>query len=460
MTYRSIFEEALQRGFVPPQSAHKPIIAIGPKKTLPAFPEPFRGVMRVLVQNTLQASHKPQPALAMLGALIGMAASINGEYSTASGGRFNLYGLGVAESGSGKDKPRVLAELVAALAGASILGKPGSGAGLEDALEARKNQLVTVDEVAHMLKAVNDERAATHLRDIGAVLLKLFSASANAYNRRVLANGGGKPAPTIPTIPNPCVSVLGFATQDGLGDALSDANCTDGLLGRVLLAIGDADVKPRRVHTGLTLPPSVEQTIARMAKIDPLAFVQPLSGSGSIVVAEGPGVASKLDTLLEALETERQEGDQKAARSLYARSFEKLERIAGVLAIWDNPERPRIELEHVEWAHRYVLASDAALLEFLSQHMHSGAVTRDAAHLREIIRRIVDGKIAPRRPIEVAALKSGHIARSHLLKASKMAKLDFDRALAHMQDLGELVATGEAGNPLKVLTDIEIFSDA
>lgn len=415
-----------------------------PRKAVATFPPPFRGVMADLVENTLRASHKPQPQLATLAALVGMAAAINGEYSTASGGRFNLYGMGVAESGTGKDLPRVMAEQVAVMGNAGILGKPGSGAGLEDAIEPRRNQLVTIDEVAHLLKSMNDERAPAHLRDIGAALLKLFSASANTYNRRVLAKGAVQQA--MPTVANPCVSLLCFSTPESMGDALTDANCTDGLLGRLLLVPGNTEVTWRRPRWGLEMPPSATEAVEGLRAIAPLACVGPMQAMGSVVVKEAKGVGELLDALGSAMETDRLDRDHSVARSLYNRSFEKVERIAGVLAIWDNPQAPELLEDHLEWARQFVLASDAALLDFLHRHMHSGEVTKNAAKVRDVLRRILSGAIKPQRPGEVEALKTPRtVARSHLLRATRLPKVELDRALDHMQDLGELQATGEDG---------------
>lgn len=66
-------------------------------------------------------------------------------------------------------------------------------------------------------------------------------------------------------------------------------------------------------------------------------------------------------------------------QALRARSFEKLERIAGVLAVWDNPSAPTMRVDHVEWALKAVEASDAAVIRFTTDHMHDGEVQANAA---------------------------------------------------------------------------------
>lgn len=450
----SIFFLAQAAGWVNAGRNSAKIDAIDPAvEKLPEVPPPYPGAMAEIVEASLKSAFKPQPALATLAALVGMAACINGEYSTHSGGRFNLYGVGVLESGGGKDNPRVIGEMVAAMGKASILGRPASGAGLEDVLEARKNQLVSIDEMAHILQAMNDDRSPAHLRDIAAAMLKLYSASGAAYNRRILSSGGQKRADFLHTsIPNPCISVLGFATPSGLGKAFTEANFVDGLMGRILMVTGNSTVEPRRPHHAIAVPASVLERMERFKPIDPLATVAP-AGLGSCVVGEAEGVPERLDALMVALEKDRAGTEHEVTRSLYRRSFEKLERIAGVLAIWENPEAPVKTLAHVEWARQMVLACDAHMLNFVSQNMFSSDVTKDAARIRKIILRIQSGEIKPQRNCERNAIACGNVARSHLLRASKLDKAGFDRAVSYMQDRHELVAFG--GDPCKPLPEIQ-----
>lgn len=435
-----------------------PAVAI-PKKAerLAEYPGPFPGLMTDICKAAEASAFKPQPRLNTLGALIGMAASINGEYSTQSGGRFNLFGIGVLQSGGGKDMPRQMSEIVAACAKSSILGKPASGAGLEDAISDRKSALVSIDEMAHLVESINDQHAASHLRDIAAVLLKLYSASRGTYNRRVLSSGSA--LKIAPMVANPCLSVLGFATPDGLGAAFDERNMSDGLLGRMLFVQGEDGVLARRPKSGFVIPQSVYDWAAQLRQIDPLASVAGPAANGSIVVQEAHGVGETLDRLLTDMERGRSMSSTLAA-SLYARSYEKLERIAGVLAIMEDPQAPVLRSVHVEWARAFVLASDDHLLAFATERMHYGEASTNAAKIRTTIRKILAGEIksAAGRPGEAEALANGCIARSHLMRAAKMDKAPFDRALQQMEDLGELTAFDTKGKPLRFILEIELQS--
>lgn len=426
------------------------------KDSLIDYPPPYEGVMLEIVEAASAAAYKPQPQLNILAALIGMAGCINGEYSTHNGGRFNLYGLGSLASGGGKDRPRMVAETVAAMSGATILGKPGSGAGLEDALAAKKNQLVSIDEIAHILKSMNDDRAAAHVSDIGACLLKLYSASNGAYNKRILAKNPHR-AKESPTVVNPCVSLIGFATPDGLGEAFHERNLGDGLMGRMLYVPGNPDVKVRMPDAGFNLPQSIETIVKSIQPVNPLAFVGPIASSGSVVVEYEHGLMATIRRLLSELEENRDMSLGELVKPLYGRSHEKMLRIAGVLAIWEDPTAPVMRMRHVEWGRAMVLASDDHLLDFASRYMHNNEVTRHASRIRGYIERILAGDYAYQRDLERVAVEEGSaVARSQLLRVSKLDKLTFDRAMAHMQDLGELVSFDKMGKPLPVIQEIDL----
>jgi hypothetical protein len=417
------------------------------------YPAPFAGVMSEIVNAATISAYKPQPGLNILAALIGMSACVNGEYSNRNGGRYNLYGVGSLQSGGGKDHPRIVAESVAAIGKAVIVGKPASGAGLEDSLKARKNELVSIDEISSVLHAMNDARAAPHHADIGAVLLKLYSASRSVYHKRLRAVGPHS-RDDDSSVDNPCLGMIGFSTPEGLGDAFTDKNFSDGLMGRMLFVSGIPDVPCIRPSNGFDMPESIYQICARMAEISPLAAHAGPLPIGSVVVRETAKISSLLDRLITTMESDR-DRSQPLSPSLYARSFEKLERIAGVLSIFDNPEDPVLSEEHIAWAREFVLASDNAALNFANSEMHNNETSKLAAKLRKIINRALAGELSFQRQIEKDAVESGCVSRSQILRVSKSEKRLVDMALAHMQDLGELVAFNQANRALPVIVNIE-----
>jgi len=413
------------------------------------LPAPFGGPMAGAVSAALAVAPKPQPALTTLAALIGMAACIPGHYRLPSGARMNLYGLAAAETGAGKDLPRNVARAIAHAGGAVEIGRPASGQGLEDSLIAGRPMLCEIDEIGHVLKAVNDSKAPPHLVELTRTYLALYSASSNRYNCRVRANGkpGATSMPRV--IENPCVSLLGFSTPEKLGEALGVGSIEDGLLGRMLFVMGEADVEQRRISEPFELPGVFKEYQAALGQ----GLAIGSDGCGEeIVVGYGLEVSERLDVLVRefSLEVAR----SPFSKALRARSFEKVERVAGVLAVFDAPRAPVMTLEHVEWATEFVRSSNAALERFAADFMHGGQVQADAHRVLGVVGRMVSGEIAVQRTGQLALVRKGLAPRTSVLKASKLDKRRFDEAVAHLVATGDVEATEvqeESGRKAHVL---------
>lgn len=399
------------------------------------FPEPFPGPMFAAVEVALRCAPKPQPALTTLAVLVGMAAGCPGAYRLPSGMRPNLYGVGVADTGAGKDLPRQAGVAIGESAGAIIIGKPGSGQGLEDALVSGRGMLCEVDEIAHTLAAVNSSKAPTHLVELSGNLLKLFTASGSIYRTRVLAKSKSNLGPR--DLKHTCLSLLGFATPQTLGSAVSSANVADGLLGRVLFAWGDEKVRPRRSRSAFDLPDSCK---AAAEAIRHSVNAHELSDPNACIdIGLSPATEERLDELLTRLDERASGCSSPFEKALRVRSYEKMERIAGVLAVWDFPSKPTIEARHVDWALRVIEASDATAVRFTNEFMHEGEVQAEASRVIDVVRRILRGELRPDRPSELAVVARGYAPRSLVLRRSKLSKQDFDRAAVHLQATEELV---------------------
>jgi len=387
-----------------------------------AAPEPFPGVMAELVCSMLESSRRRQPQVALLAALTAMAACVPGNYFLRGGGRMNLYGLGCIATGLGKEHYRASAEAIVDAAGSSVIGQPASGEGLEDeVIKAGDRAAIfsAVDEVAHLLGAMGDSRAAPYLRTLSANMLKLFSASATTYRTRSRAGLPGVP------VKNPCVSFLGFSTPEKLGEAVSEANITDGLLGRMLLLLGDESAQLIRPARHFDHPAEVILQSGEFVR-DATKLVE---------VGTTPEADRELDALMSASDIE--DGDPVFA-ALQRRTFEKIDRIAGVLAVWDRPACPEIHPPHVEWAAAMVRASNFAFREFLRKHQHASKAHADAERVLNVCRRIVSGKISASRATESAAIRVGLIPWSLVVRQSRLDPKSFEQAIKQLEAVGDI----------------------
>ena len=108
------------------------------------------GFVEDLVNWTLYQSHSPNRTLAFAGALAMLAHLSGRTFTDASGTRTNLYVIALAPSGSGKESPRSMNNLLAKSLGISrsIMDNVASGEALEDELVKMPSLLLQSDEIA------------------------------------------------------------------------------------------------------------------------------------------------------------------------------------------------------------------------------------------------------------------------------------------------------------------------
>ncbi|UVJ46220.1 YfjI family protein [Pseudomonas sp. LS1212] len=394
------------------------------KKPAPAirFPMPFRGVMEGAVNAVLEGAHKPQVELTTLATLIAMASGCGGYFALPNGARCNLYGCGIAVTGAGKDIPLRAAMALAGQAGAEVKGRMASGQGLEELLEDYRGLLIAIDEVAHFFCNMTGKGAQPWMVELAGILLSLFSASSGSYPTRTKVGAKGR------LIQHPAVSLLGFATPEKLGEALKLDNIADGLLGRDLFVQSRSDPKPRRSLKPIHMPDVAKTAMLRMETV----AGDFAADKKETLITISDEADQALDALLEEFHQRGLSTCSPFAKALHVRSYEKAERIAGVLAVYDNHVYPVITMEHVAWAAAFVRASDATILAFVGDYMHCGETQANAAMLVGFLK---EGQFTPLRTAEDDALKAGWVPRSVLLRRAKMLNSKtFVEALIYLTD--------------------------
>ena len=158
----------------------------------------------------------------------------------------------------------------------------------------------------------------------------------------------------------------------------------------------------------------------------------------AITVLESAEADTKLTELMNQFCDESRAADTPEARALLKRSYEKVIRIAGVLAVWNCPNSPVISLEHVQWAEKVVRSSDKTLLEFAANNIHDNDELANASKLIGVVGKIIAGAISPKTKANyfITSINSNWVARGAALKASKLTKFQFDNAVAHLVAVG------------------------
>lgn len=214
------------------------------------------GLIGEMIQYHRDYAPRPRPELSLVASIALVGAITGRKIKTKSGLRTNIYCVGLAKSGSGKDEPRVNNTLALAHAGLSrYMGSesPASDSALITELADNPSLLLQIDEVSHFFKSFKgDGNANNHLKNIKKVLLELVgAASSPAWSPKSWAD---KQKRKVIAHPNLCM--YGTATTNGFWGSVTTEDAVDGFLARMMIVEAAIDY-PRlrdRVETPTPQP--------------------------------------------------------------------------------------------------------------------------------------------------------------------------------------------------------------
>lgn len=210
--------------------------------TLPALPAELLdvpGIIGDVIKYNLETAPRPQPTLALAGALCLMAVLAGRKLRDPQENRTNIYTIGLAESGHGKGHAMKINKRLLVAAGAAdpntgLEGpsRPASDAGLFGELELKPSMLCQVDEFGRHLSQMK----SPHSPSFGLVtaIMELFSAAdiefhAKAYSKR--ANPGVKPV----IIMQPCLVLHTVSALESFRNGVDASSLADGGVARMLI---------------------------------------------------------------------------------------------------------------------------------------------------------------------------------------------------------------------------------
>jgi hypothetical protein len=311
------------------------------------------GFINEVMSYTLATAPYPERTLAFCGALTLQALLAGRKVRDAADNRTNLFVLGLANSGAGKDYPRKVNQKILLEVGlAEQLGDTfASGEGIEDRLFLHPAVLFQTDEIDGLMTKINLGKDARH-EGIMNVLLKMYTSAASLYPMRVKA--GREPG----LIDQPCLCIFGTAIPQHYYEALSLKMLTNGFFARMLiLEAGRRGAGQDAVM--LPLPETIVSTARWWANHNPgdqhgnLACWHPRPGVVEHT-AEAGDVLRKFRWRADQLYAAAEERDHQAGMALWARANEKAMRLALIYACSVNHQAPVIEVDAARWASEFV----------------------------------------------------------------------------------------------------------
>ena len=353
----------------------RPTIALPPPPAL----DRLDGALGLMVRHILATAIRPQPWLAVGAALTALGTLMGRKVRTASNLRSNLYVLGIAESGGGKDHARKAIKEILFQAGlADHLGgeRIASGAGLITALTRQPSSLFQIDEFGKFTANVADKRRAPkHLSEIWDLFTELATSAGTTFFGAEYADQKERPRQDIV---EPCASIHGVSAPGPFWEALKSGSLQDGSLARFLVFRSDDDIPDRNRRPG-TLSDVPKDLLDAVLAVAAVGTDQPrgnLVGTGAPGVKPAPLTVSmdaEATAIFDALDdemTRRQRAaigsDQSAA---LARVWENAAKVALIKAVSANPVAPVVRGVDAAWAREVVDHCVATLLIQAERHL-------------------------------------------------------------------------------------------
>ncbi len=304
------------------------------------------GFIDEVFEFNLATATRPQPVLALAAAICLQAVLAARKVRDERGNRTNLYCVGVAPSGAGKDHARKVNKNV--LFASGLVEHEGnedlaSDAGLVTAVEAEPAVLFQIDEFGRFLRTIGDPKKAPHLFNVLTALMKLYSSADTVFRGKAYADKKRNKV-----VDQPCVSVYGTTVPEHFFESLTADSLADGFVARLLVFEAPVDPPPRQRTPQGAIPEPILEAARWWGDYKPGGNLRSEHPEPRVVptTPEGGAVFDRLAALVD----ERLADESDAGRALWARAEEKACRLALVYACSANRDNPVIDESAASWA--------------------------------------------------------------------------------------------------------------
>ena len=370
---------------------------------MPPAPQPSfelrvpEGILAEMVEYMVSTARRPQPLLSLGASLCALGALMGRKYRTETNLRSNLYIVGIADSGSGKNHAReIINELFFEAGLAQHLGgnKIASGAGLLTALHRQPALLLQIDEFGMFLAAAADrKRSPRHITEILDNMTELYTAAGSVFLGAEYANHDGRNERR--DITQPCLCVYGTTTPLHFWNALQSANVVDGSLARFIILPTEEDYPEEAMGRGIrTAPPGLVERLRLVAE-----------GGGHVpsgnLAGLGAGTTTAVEPMTVPMTAEAGEafaelglditGALRKARgtphtAMLARVSENAQKLALIASVSRDPAAPVIGLRDAEWAIGLVRHFVGRTMRAVEHHVADNEIERNHKKMLDIIR--------------------------------------------------------------------------
>lgn len=287
------------------------------------------GLLEELMSYTESQEYKPQPTLRFAGALALMSYLTARKISTFGSTRSNLYVVGLAESGGGKEAARLSNSKILTACGAPAFPEQyKSASALWKTIRLHGAVFSQIDEYGLYLKAVNSD--TSHLKALTGAMLRAFSLA--SHEKIVVDVGATDHKDDAEPFVYPSFTFYGTTTYTDFVDAMTEKQLSNGFSSRCTFLAGDRDAtRNYRDYEGYVAPSPSESLVKRcrewlgyrstFAVEIPTAFDVPRTSAANEILLDNEKRAELA-----------QQGASEVERAFFSRVAEKTKKYALIFA--------------------------------------------------------------------------------------------------------------------------------
>ncbi len=358
---------------------------------------------RMVGEIVASSPTSPQPFLALAASLAAVGTLMGRRYSTKTGLRSNIYAVGLAASGGGKNHARKWIRQALMESGLKDYLGPeeiASAQAIMTALGSHAALLFQIDEMGKKMEEMLSKKASTHKAAIWSKFTELYSQSDGWVMGTAYANIKDRPREDIA---QPCACIYATTVPAPFWKSLDGGAMMDGSLARWLVFVPETQYPddPEVPPPPLTISPAVKKSLAAIVKgaqghdyggnlalgmsanIDPIPYQVP----------ETPEAEKARHELRKEQLKWQREAEGGGSEAIIARFAENSAKIALIRAVSYDPERPIIRLSDVEYAASLVKYCVESTFEGAGSSMADSDAERVKKRVLEIVKSAGPGGI-------------------------------------------------------------------
>lgn len=396
------------------------------KMTTPPLPEVETKIaIGGLVGDTLSwintTSLKLQPELTIMNILAALGAVFGRRYALQKlNTRTNVYMVGIAETGQGKDKSRQQIKKLLKISGLDTFSGPDevrSGPGLMVELKKRPSFVANIDEIGMFMRAMFDPKAPAYLREISSMFTKMYSCSGTSYEGGIIASQPNDRT----TLHEPNLCIYGTTTLYSYAEAMRSSSIKSGELNRFIVLKSSVDFPEPNFNAEDSDPP--ETLVSRWASFKPAGmetapdFVE----QEKTVVLLGT-MEEAVNELFRYQDKMIKEYREAGLGALWVRYRENILKVAMIIAIARDQKKPVLIASDIEFGKSLVGSSIRFMMRFATDNMYDGDFQKKCSEFMDSIGAGVKDRTAMIRKMRIKTKELDEIERA----LKEMNKIDFN----------------------------------